>query len=241
MPNGPRELSPQELVDVSRKLADAAAEGGVDPKAILLKLGLSLAKFNLNGKGQDIWLDIVRNIHTGIGKTAGFRSDAVAKLIEAVTEDLPANTVLSELAFRLGQGAQHIAAGNKSIFLSYSRVNRSEVDQLHDALHAADPRLVLFQDYRSVALGQDWLSVIRNNAGNAALLVCWVTSDYLKSTFCNYEVGIAESLGVRIIPLLSEPGLLGSMPAYLSKLQACQVVSPPDYPVLAAKILALLS
>jgi hypothetical protein len=240
MTSGSRELSPAEIVDVAEKLAHIAAEANIDPAGILLRLGLSTAKFKLGGTPAGVWLDIVRAVHAGASKTAGYRADAIARLLEKVAAEVQGNAELNELAFQLGQRAQQPVAGAQSVFLSYAHANQAAVDRLYDELHAARLQLDVFQDHRSLLPGQDWLTVLRNRAGSASLLICWVTSDYLKSAFCNYEIGVAESRGATVIPLFAEASSIGLIPAYLSRPQGIQVGDPPDFAGLAGQILVLL-
>lgn len=240
MTGGSPELSPAEIVDVAEKLAHVASEANIDPAVILLKLGLSTAKFRLGGTAAGVWLDIVRAIHAGASKTAGYRADAVVRLLEKVAAEVQGNAKLNELAFHLGQRGKQPVAGAQSIFLSYAHANQAAVDQLYDALHAARPQLDIFQDHRSLLPGQDWLTILRHRAGSASLLLCWVTSDYIQSAFCNYEIGVAESRGTTVIPLFAEAGSIGPIPAYLSRPQGIQVGNPPDFAGLAGRVLSLL-
>ena len=237
---GSRELSPAEIVDVSEKLAHIASEANIDPARTLMKLGLSAAKFKLGGTPTGVWLDIVRAVHAGTSKEAGYRADATARLIEQVAAEVQGNDELNELAFRLGQRGQQPVVGARSIFLSYATVDRAAVDQLYDALHAARSQLDIFQDHRSLLPGQDWLAVLRGRASSASLLICWITADYLKSAFCNYEIGVAESRGATVVPLFAESGVMSRIPAYLSRPQGIQVSDPPDFAGLVGKILVLL-
>ena len=128
----------------------------------------------------------------------------------------------------------------RGIFLSYAHANQIDVDQLFAALQGANPQVEVFQDHRSITLGRDWLNVIRDNAGSAALMVCWVTADYLKSAFCNYEIGLAESRGTTLIPVFAELGTSSQASAYLTQPQGINVTSPLDFADLASKILAIL-
>lgn len=240
MTGGSPELSLAEIVDIAEKLAHVATEADIDPAKILMRLGLSTARFKLGGTPAGVWLDIVRAVHAGVSKTAGYRADATARLLEKVAAEVQGNAELNELAFQLGQHGQQPVVGAHSVFLSYAHANQATVDQLYDALHTARPPLDIFQDHRSLIPGQDWLAVLRGRAGSASLLVCWVTSDYLKSAFCNYEIGVAESRGAEVVPLFVEPSIVGQMPAYLSRFQGIQVGDPPDFAGLAGRILALL-
>lgn len=107
--------------------------------------------------------------------------------------------MLSNLAYTIGHG-QAPQPSRRSLFLGYARHDRPDVDQLYDALHQHDPTLQLFQDHRTMQGGQPWLDVLRQRLGNASLLVCWLTSAYVASTFCHYEVGVAESTGAKSSP-----------------------------------------
>ncbi len=240
MTTAPRELSPAELLEIAEKLADIAAAGGIQPINIVLAMDLSAAKFNLAGTPVEVWLKLVQAVYAGVSGKAGFRSDAVARLAEAVAAHVPGNADLNRLVFQLGRGVQQRVAGTRGIFLSYASANRADVDQLYVALQGANPQADIFQDHRSIALGQNWLNVIRDNAGSAALMVCWVTTAYLKSAFCNYEIGLAESRGTTLIPVFAEPGISSQASAYLTQPQGLKVTGPLDFADLASKILAVL-
>ncbi len=147
--------------------------------------------------------------------------------------------MLSHLAYTIGHSPSP-QPGRRSLFLGYARHDRPDVDQLYDALHQCDPMLPLFQDHRTIQAGQPWLDVLRQRLGTASLLVCWLTSAYVTSTFCHYEVGVAESTGARIIPVLVDAGIAGRLPAYLSRLQAITPGLPLDYAALVAQLIGLL-
>ena len=240
MATEPRELRPSEIVDVADKLAEVATQADIDPKGILARLDLSDARLNLAGSANDVWLRIVRTVHAGASQDAGYRSDAVARLIEALAAQLKGNAELNNLAYTIGQGLQ-ARSSNLSIFLSYASADRAVVDQLYDALQQANPDITLFQDYRSIRPGQDWLDVLRESAGQASLLVCWVSSSYLKSAFCNYEIGIADSSGAVVIPVLADAKISKRIPSYLSSRQMLTTKASADFAVLANNILASLS
>lgn len=129
---------------------------------------------------------------------------------------------------------------NTSIFLSYASSDRSAVDQLYDALRTAKPGIAVFQDHRSLRPGQDWLDILREKAGSATVLICWVTPDYVKSAFCNYEFGIADSQGATIVPVFIGAQMGKQVPAYLSRRQAITCDNPPDIDDLAAQVLTVL-
>lgn len=236
----PRELRPSELLDVADTLAKVASETGIQPSRILLRLDdVSGTKLHLSGASADIWLGIVRAIHAGISAKAGYQADAVAHLINLLATEVRGNAALNDLAYSIGQGYQ-ARLGSPSIFLGYARADRPDVDRLYDALHTANPSLVLFQDHRTLRPGQVWLEILRERVGSASLLVCWVTSSHLTSTFCHYEIGVAESEGATIMPIFVEAGISGRVQAYLSRRQAITMGHPPDFDDLATPLVALI-
>ncbi len=242
MPNGPRELTGGEIVDIARTLAHNVQAGGVNPQQILLTLDISPAMFSLNLPANDLWFQIVQGVHAGRSRSAGFRSDAVGRLVDAAARELQGNADLSQLAYDLGRGAQSNPAGQSAIFLSYSSRDRQAVDELFPALQNQNPNLALFQDHRSIALGRDWLEEIRTAAGSASIMACWLTGAYLNSTFCSYEVGLAESRGAAIIPILAEPDprVASMAPAYLSRPQMLRPPAPDDYNAIARDLIDAL-
>lgn len=235
----PRELNPSEIVTVAGRLATAASAVAVDPAIIAAELDLQAATLDLSGAATAVWFRFVRTVHAGASAKAGFRADAVARLIQAVGSHVPGDQELSDLAYEIGHGlASH--PGVRSVFLSYAHADLPAVDQLHDALRQEDPGVEVFQDHRSLVPGQDWLAVLRQRAGTSSILACWVTSAFLESSFCNYEVGVGGSRGAVVIPVFTEPGISRKAPAYLSRPQGLVADAPPDFVQLAKQILATL-
>ncbi len=235
----PRELRPSEIVDVAERLARATSAAGVSPGVVAGAVGLELANLDQSGAPRTVWYRIVQMVHAGASAEAGYRSDAVARLIENVGSHVPADQELRDWAYRLGQGLDdHV--GERSVFLSYAHPDRAAVDRLHDALRQLDPGVKVFQDHRSLVPGQDWLAVLRQNAGTSSVLACWVTSAFLKSSFCNYEVGVADSRGAAVVPIFTEPSITRKVPAYLSRPQGLGAATPPDFVQLAEQIIAAL-
>src|SRR5262245_11058874 len=120
----PRELRPAEMVSVADKLAQVASEGGIQPSRILLQLDdVADTRLKLSGAPADIWLRIVRALHAGVSAKAGFRSDAVARLIETLAAEVQGNAELNDLAYKIGQGYQ-ARPSSPSIFLGYAHADR---------------------------------------------------------------------------------------------------------------------
>lgn len=200
--------------------------GGIRPVDILGLLNVAAGRFRLDQAAAYVWREIAEALHAGVSKDAGFRADAVARLMETVADQLPGNSELPALAFRIAgrKGpAATAAASIERIFLSYASHDRAEVDQLHDGFKRKRPGLQVFQDHRSIALGTRWLDAIRAAAGGASVLVCWVTDAFLKSAFCSYEIGLASANGVTVVPVFVKPSLTLSLPAYLAEQQGLSI------------------
>jgi hypothetical protein len=238
MSNGPRELKPSELHRVAETLARVAPDGAVDAPTVRMELDFPGERFAPGGTPLGDWLATVKAANAGISSTAGFRADAVARVVERVADRLPGNPELSRLFFDLGSAGAQAAAGERGIFLSYASANRDQVDALYDALAAAAPGLALFLDHRSIGPGQRWLDVIRDAAGSASVLACWVTPDFLQRTFCAYEIGVADSRGAAIVPIWVDGLDPNSAASYLSSRQGRMSAAPHDFADLAAWLVA---
>jgi hypothetical protein len=181
MPNGPCQLSPSVIVDVAQKLAQYAVAGNINPTAVLMQLELSPGFLNIQTAPNELWLQITQAIHAGRSQTAGFRSDAVGRLVNVVAQGLQGNDELNQLAYSLCSQSPALQAGLPAIFLSYATPDRPSVDALFTAIQTVDPKVSIFQDYRSIALGKDWLDEIHTAAGSTSIMACWLTRNYLKS------------------------------------------------------------
>jgi hypothetical protein len=237
MPSGTRELTGSELVDISRKISGYAVNSGVNPVPILNSFDITPGLFNLYAPANDLWYQVVQAFYAGRSGKAGYRADAVGRLVNAVANELQGNAELNQLAHDLGQSLHNETGGKRAIFLSYSIQDRQAVDELYDALQSKDPSLALFQDHRSIPLGKDWLDVIRTQAGSSSIMTCWLTTNYLKSTFCHYEIGIAQSLGARAIPIMLDDSILPSTPSYLARIQTLFPPEPIDYHFVAQQLI----
>ncbi|ETR67380.1 MAG: hypothetical protein OMM_05165 [Candidatus Magnetoglobus multicellularis str. Araruama] len=229
------ELERSKLVDVSRQLSSNAIDGNINPSVILSMFDLSPGHFNLSVSGNDLWFQIVQAFHAGKSAKAGYHIDAIAKLVDTVANELKGNTELSQLAHDLGQYSLSNSSGQKAIFLSYSSKDKTAVDTLYDEIIRQAPTLSVFQDYRSISAGKDWLDVIRSEAGTTSIMACWLTKNYLRSSFCQYEIGIADARGATIIPVLAET-FSSKIPDYISRRQMLSK-QPVDFQWIAQELI----
>lgn len=231
-------LSGPELVHIARTLAKWAVEGDVNPKMVWRRLGLSPAQFQAQLSPENLWYETTCAIHAGKSRSVGFRSDAVAQLVDAVARELQGNDELNQLVYDLGKTGVNHQVARSAIFLSYATLDRGDVDQLYAALARLAPEVAVFQDHRSLRPGATWLDEIRSAAGSSTVVACWLTANYLASAFCNYEVGLADSRGSTIVPILVDPDLETRVPAYLRRHQMLRVDHPFDFVELARRLLS---
>ena len=232
------ELERSKMVDVSRKLSTNAIDGNINPSVILSLFELSPGQFNLAVPANDLWLKIVEAFHSGKSSKAGYRIDAIARLVDTVANELQGNAELNQLAHDLGQSSHSSSSGQKAIFLSYSSKDKIAVDRLYDEIIKQAPSLSVFQDYRSISPGKDWLDVIRSAAGTSSIMACWLTKNYFKSSFCQYEIGLADARGATIIPVLADT-FSSKTPDYISRKQMISK-QPIDYQWIAQELINAL-
>jgi WD40 repeat protein len=95
------------------------------------------------------------------------------------------------------------------VFVSHSSEDRELAWEVHHWLATDGHEVFLDQDLREgIAVGEEWRQRLYERLRWADAVVCVVTSAYLASTWCTAEVGIAQSRGSRLLPLLAEPGVV---------------------------------
>ena len=245
----PRDLSPKEQLELANKVAPLALAGSVDPVDILITVGLPRGRFNLTQAPNVVWREIIQGLNAGMSQTAGSGCEALANLLETLASDgfLPGRVELRDMAFQLAHDQKAPSATGKAtgpvqrLFLSYSSLDRPDVDRLHDALKAMCPTLEIFQDHR-MPPGTRWYDAINNAATAASKMVCWTTENYLKSPFCAFEIGLVTTAGTALIPVFAPPELKTKpLPAYLSPFQGIDGKAPLDIPHIAQAIIAALN
>jgi hypothetical protein len=189
---------------------------------LLSKIGIELFHFPPFGeKGiKSWWQEVCKKIETGLSEEKGLDD-----LIKVASSEYPGNKHFKKIMIH----------DKKSIFLSHSSKNRSDVDRLFLALEKY-PNYEIFQDYRSISPGKDWLEVIESSASNSSLMVCWVTEQYLESKFCHFEIGMAKSLDAKIVSILVDD-TISKLPSYLERLQGIKPIKPIDYNALAKQLI----
>jgi hypothetical protein len=94
------------------------------------------------------------------------------------------------------------------VFVSHSSKDSGLAAEVHGWLVAHGHDVFLDRDLADgIAVGEDWQQRLHEQLRRADAMVCLVTSAYVSSVWCAAEVGIAQSRGSRVLPLLIEPGV----------------------------------
>lgn len=110
-----------------------------------------------------------------------------------------------------------------SVFLSYQHDDARRAAALTRAL--AHRGVAAFQDYMSLAGGEEWWPAITRAIARARLLVVLVGRHTAASSFVRREIQVARRRRVRIVPLLVSGGTIADIEALgLQSIQALQFV-----------------
>ena len=93
------------------------------------------------------------------------------------------------------------------VFVSHASEDQLVAARLHGWLVGDGHEVFLDRDLRDgIGVGEVWEQRLYERLRWADAVVCLVTSAYRDSVWCAAEVGIARSLGSRLLPVLAEPG-----------------------------------
>ncbi len=243
-------MKSSEIVKLADVLADATARAGIECGRVLDLLDISLAKFQLTGRPQNVWREILQALHSGISAEAGHGDAAVAHLVRVIEDDLPAHPALQQWLYQLGRQAGTAAASSRPVpadtdandafdmFLSYAHVDGDAVAQLYTALAGQLGDSRVFMDVHSIGTGSRWLDVIANGVSQSAVLVCWASKAFLRSNYTQWECGLAMGCGASLIPLIADSKAWASAPAWLTQWQGIMLAPAVDYDDVAGKVTA---
>ena len=95
------------------------------------------------------------------------------------------------------------------VFVSYASEDRECAGRLHQWLVAEGHEVFLDQDLRDgIVVGEEWERRLHERLRWADAVVCVVTSFFLASMWCTYEVACARSRGSQLLPVRAEPGVV---------------------------------
>ena len=93
------------------------------------------------------------------------------------------------------------------VFVSHASEDQLVAARLHGWLVDDGHEVFLDRDLRDgIGVGEVWEQRLYERLRWADAVVCLITSAYRGSAWCAAEVGIAGSLGSRLLPVLAEPG-----------------------------------
>jgi energy-coupling factor transporter ATP-binding protein EcfA2 len=95
------------------------------------------------------------------------------------------------------------------VFVSHASKDRECAGQLREWLVAERHQVFLDQDPGDgIGVSEEWEQRLDKQLRWADAVVCVVTSAFLASAWCSYEVGYARSRGSRLLPVRAEPGVV---------------------------------
>jgi len=93
-----------------------------------------------------------------------------------------------------------VSEQRKHVFLSYCSVERGFALKLAADLKNAGVNL--WVDRLDIRPGDDWRRALTNAVDECAALICILSPEYVASVYCQRELGRADRMGKRIIPIL---------------------------------------
>jgi WD40 repeat protein len=92
------------------------------------------------------------------------------------------------------------------VFISYATPDRVTADEVSGWLLAAGHEP--FLDHDRISVGEDWKQRLYRELRRVDAVIAVVTSSSLASNWCSAELGIADALGCRLMPLRAEVGVV---------------------------------
>jgi TIR domain len=106
------------------------------------------------------------------------------------------------------------------VFISYATPDRPIAVEILGWLRAAGHDPFLDHDLRDgISVGEDWRTRLYYELREVDAVIGVVTSSFLASHWCSAEVGIADALGCRLMPLQAEPGVVHPLMARLQSVE----------------------
>jgi hypothetical protein len=94
------------------------------------------------------------------------------------------------------------------VFVSHAGADVALAGEVRRWLVEDGQEVFLDRDLRDgITVGEEWQARLHERLRWADAVVCVLTAAYVRSTWCAAEVGIAQSRGARLLPLLAEPGV----------------------------------
>jgi WD40 repeat protein len=102
------------------------------------------------------------------------------------------------------------------IFISYATADRAIAEEVTSWLRAAGHEPFLDHDLRGgISVGEDWRQRLYQKLREVDAVIAVVTSSFVASNWCSAELGIADALGCRLMPLRAETGVVHPLMQHL--------------------------
>jgi WD40 repeat protein len=94
------------------------------------------------------------------------------------------------------------------VFVSHASADLRVAEQLHSWLRGDGHEVFLDRDLSDgILVGDDWQRRLHEQLRRADAIVCVLTAAYRASVWCAAEIGVAQSRGDLLLPVLAEPGV----------------------------------
>lgn len=103
------------------------------------------------------------------------------------------------------------------VFISYSRQDKSQIDQLYQAL-SGDDELEVFLDEHDIAAAENWKERLESLIRAADTVIFATSPASAASDICRWEVEQAAALNKRILPVILKDVPDGTAPAEIARL-----------------------
>ncbi|GIM93712.1 nSTAND1 domain-containing NTPase [Paractinoplanes toevensis] len=114
------------------------------------------------------------------------------------------------------------------VFLSYASKDLRVAADLHARLRTAGHELFFDRDLQDgILVGEQWQDRLYERLRWADAMVCVVTAACIDSAWCNAEIGVAQSRGIRVLPVLAESDVVHPLLApHVYQYADCGAVEP---------------
>ncbi len=94
------------------------------------------------------------------------------------------------------------------VFISHASADNELAAEVHGWLTAAGHEVFLDRDaHDGIELGDEWETRLRERLRWADAIVSLITTPYLQSIWCTFEITIARDRGSRVLPIIAEAGV----------------------------------
>ncbi len=106
---------------------------------------------------------------------------------------------------------------NLRVFISYSRKDISQTKHLLEVLEREG--FEVFVDFRDLPYGEEWQRELDQSIRKSDIVVWMVSSDSLKSKWCDWEIGKVTEYAKRLIPVMVEDLDRNHLPEAINRIQ----------------------